>query len=117
VSKINLIFALVYTALIVFLGLSESESISLVGLQLNDKLAHFISFLLFTFLWKNSFNYFIEKNALFYLFIFALIFSVFIELGQKYLTISRNAELLDIVFNLLGILLAYIYFSLKERKI
>ena len=116
-SKINLIFALVYSALIIFLGLSESETITVEGLQLNDKLAHFISFLLFTFLWKNSFNYFFEKKALFYLFIFALILSIFIEFGQKYLTLSRNAELLDIVFNLLGILLAYIYFSLKERKI
>ena len=116
-SKINLIFAFAYSALIIFLGLLESDSISRVGLQLNDKIAHFISFLLFTFLWKNSFTHFFKKKALLYLFIFALIFSVFIEIGQKYLTLSRNAELLDIVFNLLGILLAYIYFSLKERKI
>ena len=116
-NKINLISALGYSALIIYLGLSESETISVIDFQLNDKLAHFISYLLFYFLWHNFFNYVFEKKALIYLFIFAFIFSVFIELGQKYLTLSRHADLLDIVSNLIGIQLAYIYFKLKKRKI
>ena len=116
-NKINLIFALVYSALIIYLGLSEPETFSVTSFEMNDKLAHFIFYFIFYFIWHNSFNYFFEKNALVYLFIFAFIFSIFIELGQKYLTLSRNAELLDIVSNLIGIQLAYLYFYFKKRNI
>ena len=116
-NKINLIFALLYSTSIIFLGLSESETISITSFETNDKLAHFIFYFLFFIIWHNSFNYLFGKKALVYLFIFAFIFSIFIEIGQKYLTLSRNAELLDIVSNLIGIQLAYIYFKLKKRNI
>jgi hypothetical protein len=118
VNKPNLIFALIYSALIIYLGLSESEVISSYSsFKINDKLVHLISYFLFYFLWHNPFNYLFNSKALFYLFIFSFAFGVFIELGQKYLTLTRNAEFLDIAYNLIGIQLAYIYSNLKERKI
>lgn len=116
-NKFSLIVALIYSALIIYLGLSESDSISISNFDVNDKLAHLLSFLLFYYLWYKSFvNWFYDKASL-YLFGFALIFGILIELGQKYLTDSRSAEFLDIVFNLIGILLVHIYFNLKKRKI
>ena len=116
-NKFNLILALLYSALIIFLGLSESISSSVVSLDINDKLAHFISYLLFYYLWYNPFCYLFKSKALIYLFVFAFTFGVFIELGQNFLTLTRNAELLDVVSNLTGILMPHIYFSLKKRKI
>ena len=116
-NKFSLIVALIYSALIIYLGLSESDSISISNFDVNDKLAHLLSFLFFYYLWHKTFvNWFNDKASL-YLFGFALIFGILIELGQKYLTDSRSAEFLDIVFNLIGILLVHIYFNLKKRKI
>ena len=106
-----------YSALIIYLGLSESESISISNLDINDKLAHFFSYLFFYFLWHKPFINCFKDKAFTYLFIFALTFGILIELGQKYLTDTRSAEFLDILFNLIGILLVHIYFNLKKRKI
>ena len=61
-NKINLIFMLVYSALIIYLGLTESDSISITSFEMNDKLAHFIFYFIFYFIWHNSFNYFFEKK-------------------------------------------------------
>ena len=117
-NKPNLIFALIYSALIIYLGLSESEVIfSYSSFQINDKLAHLISYLFFYFLWHNLFNHLFNTKGLIYLVIFSFFFGAFIELGQKYLTLTRNAEFSDIAYNLIGIQLAYIYFNLKKRKI
>jgi VanZ family protein len=117
VNKFSLIVALIYSALIIYLGLSESDSISISNFDVNDKLAHLLSFLLFYYLWYKTFVSWFNDKASLYLFGFALIFGILIELGQKYLTYTRSAEFLDIVFNLIGILLVHIYFNLKKRKI
>tara|TARA_B100000767_G_scaffold103345_1_gene99246 strand:+ start:493 stop:846 length:354 start_codon:yes stop_codon:yes gene_type:complete len=117
VNKFNLIVALIYSALIIYLGLSESESISIANFYINDKLVHFLSYLAFYFLWHKPFLNWFNDKAYNYLFAFALTFGILIEIGQKYLTHSRSAEFLDIAFNLIGILLVYIFFSLKKRKI
>jgi VanZ family protein len=117
VNKFSLIVALIYSALIIYLGLSESDSISISAFDVNDKIAHLLSFLLFYYLWHETFVNWFNDKASPYLFGFALIFGILIELGQKYLTDTRSAEFLDIVFNLIGILLVHIYFNLKKRKI
>jgi VanZ family protein len=117
VNSLNLIFAITISALIIYLGISESEQISIPNFYMNDKLVHLICYFFLYLVWHKPFVYFFNDNALIYLFIFSLTFSILIELGQKYLTLTRNAELLDIVFNWIGIQLAYIYFNLKKRKI
>ncbi|MBT7528858.1 MAG: VanZ family protein [Flavobacteriaceae bacterium] len=115
-NKFNLIVALTYSALIIYLGLSESDSISFSNFRINDKLAHLLSYLFFYFLWQNFFVSWFNDKALTNLFVFALTFGILIELGQKYLTLTRSAEFLDVVFNLIGILLVHIYFNLKKKK-
>jgi VanZ family protein len=117
VNRFNLIFALTYSALIIYLGLSESDQILIYNFQIKDKLAHLLCYLVFYLLWKNTFVNWFNGKALTYLFVFALTFGILIELGQKYLTLTRSAEFLDVVFNLIGILLVHIYFNLKKRKI
>ena len=116
-NKFSLIVALVYSALIIYLGLSESDNILTYNFRVNDKLAHLLFYLVFYFLWQKTFVNWFNDKASFYLFGFALIFGILIELGQKYLTDTRSAEFLDILFNLIGILLVHIYFNLKKRKI
>ena len=116
-NKFNLIFALAYSALIIYLGLSESDEILIYNFQIKDKLAHLLCYSVFYFLWKKTFVDWFNGNALNYLFVFALTFGILIEFGQKYLTLTRNPEFLDVVYNLIGILLVHIYFNLSKRKI
>lgn len=115
-NNFNLIVALIYSALIIYLGLSESDDILTYNFRINDKLAHLLFYLVFYFLWQKTFVNWFNAKGLIYLFVFALTFGILIEIGQKYLTLTRSAEFLDIVFNLIGILLAYIYFNLKKKK-
>ena len=79
-NKFNLIVALIDSALIIYLGLSESDSIPISKFQINDKLAHLLSFLLFYFLWQKTFVNWFNEKASHYLFGFALIFGIIIEL-------------------------------------
>lgn len=116
-KKFNLIIALIYSSLVIYLGLSESNSNLISNYHINDKIAHFLSFFLFYFLWRKTFIDWFENKAIIYLFFFALAFGILIEFGQNYLTNSRSAEFLDLVFNLLGVLLAHTYFNLKKRNI
>ena len=116
-NKFNLIVALIYSALIIYLGLSESDDILTYNFRINDKLAHLLFYLVFYFLWQKNFVNWFNDKGLIYLFVFALTFGILIEIGQKYLTLTRSTEFLDVVFNLIGILLAYIYFNSKKRKI
>ena len=80
-NKFNLIVALIYSALIIYLGLSESDSISFSNFRINDKLAHLLSYLFFYFLWQKIFVSWFNDKALAYLFVFALTFGILIELG------------------------------------
>ena len=115
--KFNLFIALLYSTFIFYFGLSESDIISINHFNINDKLAHTVSYLFFCLIWYKNFSIWFKNNTLIYLFLFSLSFGILIEFGQKHLTYSRNLELLDIVFNLIGILIVHIFFYLKKRNI
>ena len=78
-NKFNLIVALIYSALIIYLGLSESDSIPISKFQINDKLAHLLSFLLFYFLWQKTFVNWFNAKGLIYLFVFQLKFQMLMQ--------------------------------------
>ena len=116
-NRFALIIAILFTVLIIYLGVAEAEKITITNFQINDKLVHMLIYALFYFLWHNPFVYFFNDNSLVYLFVFTLIFSSSIEIAQKYLTLTRSAEFMDIFFNIIGIVLAHTYFKLKKRNI
>jgi VanZ family protein len=117
VNRFALIIAILFSVIVIYLGIAEADSININDLYMNDKLVHMFIYVLFYFVWYNSFLYFFKDKAKTYLFVFTLIFSSSIEIAQKYLTLTRNAEFMDIAFNVLGAVIAYTYFNIKKRII
>ena len=116
-NRFALIIAILFSVIVIYLGIAEADSINITDLQINDKLVHMFIYVLFYFVWYNSFLSFFKDKAMTYLFVFTLIFSSSIEIVQKFLTLTRNAEFMDIAFNVLGAVIAYTYFNFKKRII
>ena len=101
---------LVYWGLITLLALiplPQSQQI----FPYSDRILHFFSFLILLFLFDKSFDKPISIATLGYLFSYG----IFLELAQS-LTLTRSAEIYDLVANALG-LLVYFVFAPKFKNI
>ncbi len=94
---------LVYWGLITLLALIPLPQAQQLFLY-SDKFFHFFSFLLLLFLFDKSFNKPISIVTLGYLFSYG----IFLELAQS-LTLTRSAEILDLVANALGLLVYFVF--------
>ena len=90
-------------------SLVNTEIPSETSLFLNDKIIHFVSY--FFLVLPISFN---EKLNKFTVFFVAFLFGLVIEFLQPFF--NRSAEVLDVIFNILGILTS-LYLSYFIRKI
>ena len=87
------------------------------GTNYDDKLYHILAYIVLTLVWyfaieSNRFN---RKIA--YLTVSAIAFGIVIEALQGKLTTHRVGDILDVVANVVGVLLALIYIFLKKKSI
>ena len=115
------ILTVLWTGLVAYLCLVSSESLPKVNVFEFDKLGHFsfhfgITILWFLF-WKTTYRN-ENKYALLKAFLFSFFFGVAIELMQHYFTTTRNGDVLDVVANtngsLIAVLTIYIFSRLKK---
>lgn len=115
------VLAFFWTALVAYLCLANSESLPSVEVLQFDKFGHFtfhfgITALWFLF-WKTTFRN-ENKYALLKAFLFSFFFGIAIELVQHYFTTTRNGDVLDVVANtngsLIAVLILYIFSSIKK---
>jgi len=108
--------AIIWTGVILLLSLENSKNIPQIEIPNIDKVIHFGFHFVFTILWflylKKRFNSSKNLQLLAFTIIFSLIFGIAIELMQQYFTISRNADVLDILANLSGSFLAAFFIIL-----
>ena len=102
-----LVCSLVWAGLIVYLGFSNPKSVGIEPwFKYQDKLGHFILYAVLSMLLIKTFSKEIviqspmSSGAL-----VALVFGVFIELGQHFFTHDREGDYMDALANGLGILL------------
>ncbi len=110
-NKIFLYPALIWTGILTFFCLVESGELSKFP-KVSDKLGHSVFHFVLTTLWYFYF-YFKKANnslkmALLYAFSFSLIFGILIELAQAIFTTSRKADVLDVLANSIGGIIAVI---------
>jgi VanZ family protein len=110
-NKIFLYPALIWTGILTFFCLVESGELSKFP-KVSDKLGHCTFHFILTTLWFFYF-YFNKANnslkkALLYAFSFSLIFGILIELAQAIFTTTRKADVLDVLANSIGGLIAVI---------
>lgn len=117
------IISIIVAITILVLSLSDSDKFESIGISLfphADKLVHLLMYgtLMLTLLISN--RKWISSGVINYIILLLIAFSygIIIELLQKYLTSDRSGELLDALFNLVGIVLAILAWLLvtKIRK-
>ena len=107
--KKNILPLLIAIAILI-LSLTDSDSfnkINLTHFPHADKIVHLIMYftLMLSLIYGNR-TLLVRFNSFIVLSMIPLIYGVIIEILQKYLTSNRSGELLDAVFDLIGILLA-----------
>jgi VanZ family protein len=111
--KTNLVLAFFYSIFILFISLIKIESQTDV-LYL-DKLVHTTIYFFFCLIWYVPFKDIFKNKTLIYLFIFSILFGVFIEFLQEKTVHYRSAELLDVWFNVLGVIIGCGFLLLKNN--
>lgn len=111
-KKIFLTAALFWTGVILFFCLENANNVPRIDIPYIDKVVHAIFHLVFTTLW---FLYFKKRisgsnnvKPLIWSFIFSLLFGISIELMQQYITLTRTADIIDVLANTVGASLAVI---------
>jgi len=122
-KKIYFWSAFFWTIFIVVLSLvSFSEAPEVLSeLSSYDKLAHFVFYFVFVFLWGNFvfYNKQIQSRTLFLILWIALIIGGIIEVCQEIFTQKRTADIYDMLANFVGALIGigalYIYRKNKKK--
>ncbi|MEZ7497450.1 VanZ family protein [Flavobacterium sp. Arc3] len=116
-------FALLWTGVVLFLCLVQSDKLPTVNIENLDKVVHAFFHFVFTSLWilffktqiKNSNSY----KPYVISFLFSVLFGVTIEILQGQYTTTRKEDALDVLANMAGAALAVfllvIYF--KNRRL
>lgn len=109
-KQIYFLAALFWTGIIAFFCLVKFSDVPFKGVSNLDKLVHVFFHFVFTILWylyfkkkSKSINF---KNLLMISFLLSVFFGVSIELLQKYLTTTRNGDVLDVLANTSGAIIA-----------
>lgn len=109
-KRIFLISAVIWTGGILHLCLQNAKNIPLVNIPNFDKLVHTCLHFGYTLLWFLYFNkkYNSSNNNLLLIAIVisSFFFGIIIELIQQYFTTTRTADLMDILANTVGAIIA-----------
>lgn len=123
-KKLVFLLGLLYTVVLFTVCLIKVNNISGVGIPYSDKIFHFLSYMVFNYLWYyNFFNIFMldKKKALIYAALLSIIFGIIIEVLQGTIATSRSAEVYDVVANTAGVLFSvsiiiiYNMITIKKR--
>jgi len=104
---------IIYSLLVLIISVWDFDQIGLNKSLVSDKLVHFIIYFLFVMIWSKPFDKYF-KSPIKVILIFSILFGFLIEIIQLNIN-YRSFEIYDIVFNLLGSLLACIVISQNSR--
>jgi VanZ family protein len=112
--------ALVWTGVILFGCLIQASDVPTIRISNIDKLVHAFFYFVFTILWFLTFYKVIINvnfvHSLLFSFLFSILLGIFIEILQETLTTTRHGDLLDVLANISGSLLAIISVRLSLGK-
>lgn len=124
-KKKALLFSIVYTVALISVSLAKLDLDEVEELipSFSDKIFHLLAYFICTWLWFNSFFYRFKNNktqSIIRSIIVSAFFGIIIEVLQKVITTFRSFDVLDIVANLLGVLIAALlinnYFNKEVKK-
>lgn len=103
-NKYSFWTAFFWTLLILFLSFRSTSNIPNIDIPNIDKVVHFMFYFVFVFLWYRYLFYIkkTENKHAFLLVLMAVVVGVLIELGQGCFTLTRQADVFDVIANSLG---------------
>ncbi|OYX82572.1 MAG: hypothetical protein B7Y83_14320 [Flavobacteriales bacterium 32-34-25] len=109
-KKISLGAALFWAAVISYLCLIRISELPEIKILYVDKILHAFFYFIFSILWFYALRFYFRKQSraklLGIVFIMALLFGILIELFQTFFTTFRSGDVIDVVANTSGSLLA-----------
>lgn len=114
--------AIAWTLLITILCLVSTDSLGEVNnfeLPYKDKYGHFVFYFIFTLLWFAYLKYrgrSSNKRMILYAVLAAFIYGSLMELSQNFFTEGREADIWDVVFNMLGSFAAVLLIRLIQKS-
>lgn len=110
--------AICWTILVTFLSLVDSNYVPSVKIPNADKVVHFIFYFFFTIIWYLSFkgnNKGKHKNKILLISCMtSVIYGIVMEIFQTLFTMSRSADVKDVVANIIGSIAAVILYKYKN---
>lgn len=105
-----LFIALLWTGIVSYLCLVNSNEIPVINIPNLDKCIHTFFHLVFTFVWflffSKQFQIETISKPLMFSVAFSFVFGITIEILQNLITTTRNADAFDIIANMVGSILA-----------
>lgn len=111
--------AIAWTVLIAFLCLVSFNDFPSIGVKSADKYVHVTFHFVFTLLWglySRQRNGKVKLRKIIAVVFISIAYGLLIEGLQETITATRHADLLDVLANLTGALLALLLFILVRRK-
>ena len=116
--KFYFFIALIYTIVLLYFSLVDiSGVLPDTNIKLQDKILHFLAYLVLSVLWGYYTILLKTKNAIIYSFLATLIFGVILELVQEVVNPLRDYDILDLLANCIGIMFGTVVVIWYNRKL
>ena len=111
---------ILYSIALTIVCLIDLNGVIEVKISFGDKIFHLLAYVVLTVLWYYTFFYNLKSNkgkALIYAVVISIIFGIVIEVLQETVTTYRSSDIIDILANSFGAILAAVVIAIKNKYI
>ena len=116
-KKIVLILAIGYTIVLAIVSLMAITSPLNIGTNYDDKIFHIFAYGILFILWYFALLRLKTTMPIFKAALFSVIYGIIIEVLQGQFTIVRKLDILDVLANCIGVMIASFFIIIRNRTI
>jgi VanZ family protein len=116
-KKWLLLVALAYSITLAILSLVSNDALPYFGTNYEDKIYHFLAYALLNVLWFKVFFAFKNNYPIIIAFGISIAFGIVIEVLQGQFTVVRDASIMDVIANSVGVSIASLILMVKNDTI
>ena len=115
--KVLLFIAIVYSITLAVFSLVSNDTLPYFGTNYEDKIYHFLAYALLNVLWFKVFFAFKNNNPIAIAFGISIVFGIIIEVLQGQFTVVRDASIMDVLANSIGVSIVSLILIAKKDTI
>lgn len=116
-KRVLLILTICYTLVIAVLSLVNIKSLPKLGSSFDDKIFHALAYGVLALLWYSTLNRLKIAKPIFITALVSIIYGIILEVLQGQLTIVRSLEMLDVLANCIGVIIALLFIIIRNKRI